>query len=660
MRTNTDVDGVEILSPSRLHELGGPERADHWKAHSPFVINEPTPDFGRRPHNVQLRSDPSLGPWHLERTDAAGEAIEPDGFDAQSGEAIESETEASGQSDGPRLMRRHLRYSEPENLTSDEIIAVLGNKPAAAVLHWLLGAREPQQSTLAALLGRSHRRVVRLRGAEVPLGSYLRLLSRLCREAAEQTEAEASFDHEAAADAGRQTESAPDFEQEWRDKDAKGAVSNTFDVPWRWICRISLRQNGKPAGGGTGVLISNRHVLTAAHVVYDVYKNRQQFDLIVTPALNGNDDLGRHVSSSKPMIPDRYMPDVKDSDYDYALIRLDDAIGTQAFDELNKQRLCFWGNPDCGAGTELKRLEPKSLMGKTAYTAGYPQAKGGKTMWWFSGMLHSVDEKKRVMWFAGEATRGQSGSPVWIQDGNSYRMAGILAAEVVGSSNAVVRITRELCRQLQDWMAGSNETEMENEFEGAAWQPKQEVDLREHDFDAPGEYLLPPGEGPDTVARRDENYLQPEYFEEHETPRATAEQERCKQDWLKQFNALPEVLRQALTQKDFNNAIVIAIHQGWRDLEKLTDLIFMADKGERRGYCKLTSAAADAADREDWRQKRDIVRSFILHPSPPLAQHGGVVCRKVEFKLDVARPDLPKHDLTGRYEYRAYVKVFDA
>jgi V8-like Glu-specific endopeptidase len=659
MRTHTDVDGIEILPPLRPH--GGSARDDHWKAHSPFVISEPAPHFGARTPNGQRRLDASSGPWHLERTDAAGEVTETDSFGARSGEAVESETGPSGQSDAPRPTRRPLRHSEPESLTSDEIIAVLGNKPATAVLHWLLGAREPQQSTLAALLSRSHRRMVRLRGAEIPLGAYLRLLSRLCREAAEQTEAsQGAFDHEAESETGWQTASAPFSEEEARAKDAKGAVSNTFDVPWRWICRISLSQNGKPAGGGTGVLISDRHVLTAAHVVYDVYKNRQQFDLTVIPALSGNDDLGTHVSSSKPMIPDRYVPDVKDSDYDYALIRLDAAIGTQTFDELNKQKLCFWGSPDCGAGPELKRLEPKSLMGKTAYTAGYPQAKGGKTMWWFSGMLHSVDEKKRVMWFTGEATRGQSGSPVWIQDGNSYRMAGILTAEVVGSSNAVVRITRELCRQLQDWMSGSNETEMENESAAATWQPEQEVDLREHDFGAPGEYLLPPGEGADTFARHDEAYLQPEYLEEQETPRAAAEQERCKQDWLKQFNALPEVLRQALSQKDFNNAIVIAIHQGWRDLEKLTDLIFMADKGERRGYCKLTSAAADAADREDWRQKRDIVRSFMLHPSPPLAQHGGVVCRKVEFKLDVAKPDLPKHDLTGRYEYCAYVKVFDA
>jgi hypothetical protein len=36
-------------------------------------------------------------------------------------------------------------------------------------------------------------------------------------------------------------------------------------------------------------------------------------------------------------------------------------------------------------------------------------------MWWFSGLLHSVDEKKRVMWFTGEATEGQNRSSVWIQ-----------------------------------------------------------------------------------------------------------------------------------------------------------------------------------------------------------------------------------------------------
>jgi V8-like Glu-specific endopeptidase len=54
--------------------------------------------------------------------------------------------------------------------------------------------------------------------------------------------------------------------------DNRVRVKNTFGVPWRWICKISIRDNqGRPHSGGTGVLIADRHVLTAAHVVYPEY-----------------------------------------------------------------------------------------------------------------------------------------------------------------------------------------------------------------------------------------------------------------------------------------------------------------------------------------------------------------------------------------------------
>jgi hypothetical protein len=144
---------------------------------------------------------------------------------------------------------------------------------------------------------------------------------------------------------------------------------------------------------------------------------------------------------------------------------------------------------------------------------------------------------------------------------------------------------------------------------------------------------------------------------EEEVARTSGEQERCREDWLKLFNSLPEPLRQALARRDFNNAIVIAIHHGWRDLDKLTDLIFLAENGERRGYCRLGWADADRADRKWWGEKKAIIRGYLSRPSPPMAQHGGIRCRKVEFRRDGPQPEWRKPDLTGRYEYREFDTV---
>src|SRR4029077_1062027 len=48
-------------------------------------------------------------------------------------------------------------------------------------------------------------------------------------------------------------------ESEWRDVPRPKKVDDSFAVPFRWICKISILKNGKYDGGGSGVLISDRH-----------------------------------------------------------------------------------------------------------------------------------------------------------------------------------------------------------------------------------------------------------------------------------------------------------------------------------------------------------------------------------------------------------------
>jgi outer membrane protein OmpA-like peptidoglycan-associated protein len=124
------------------------------------------------------------------------------------------------------------------------------------------------------------------------------------------------------------------------------------------------------------------------------------------------------------------------------------------------------------------------------------------------------------------------------------------------------------------------------------------------------------------------------------------EEEKCKQLWQKLLTSLPDEVRSALTQKDWPNAITLAIHHGIRDLSKLTNLIFFAKWGDEHGYCKIKNAKYA----EYWKLERLNVRGYLARPSPPLAQKGGVKCRKVERQLAGPAPDNPKIDITGRYE----------
>lgn len=275
----------------------------------------------------------------------------------------------------------------------------------------------------------------------------------------------------------------------WRPAPTKNKVANTFAVPFRWIAKISVRKDGKYDQGGTGVLISDRHVLTAAHVVYDVVQNPAHYDLSVTIALDGSNDLGTYSSFKKPDIPTKYDPATLD--YDYAIITLSHPIAGKRFAQLRGNKLCFWGSSECGAGTTAIPVDPGELVLQTAYTAGYPRNKGGNQIWSFSGLLASVPEQSPLMVYTGETTEGQSGSPIWILQVGKYNMVGIVVAR--GNVNKIVRMTWDVVEQVNDWMLGVEKEASDLGFEGQAWDgvlPAQFGDLEEQEFPPKGLVLL--------------------------------------------------------------------------------------------------------------------------------------------------------------------------
>jgi len=85
---------------------------------------------------------------------------------------------------------RSAMAPEHANLSANEITLVLGRIPATLVLHRLVHSPEMRQATLASFLGRAARRSVKLNGSDISIPNYFRMVSRLCREVAEQSEAE--------------------------------------------------------------------------------------------------------------------------------------------------------------------------------------------------------------------------------------------------------------------------------------------------------------------------------------------------------------------------------------------------------------------------------------------------------------------------------------
>ena len=91
---------------------------------------------------------------------------------------------------------------------------IVGRQPTLIALHRMLASPEPELAALAVLLGRAGKHSMRVNGSDVPIPSYLHLLSRLFGEAAEQAEAEAGPSEAEALRVIPGSESAPQQEQQ--------------------------------------------------------------------------------------------------------------------------------------------------------------------------------------------------------------------------------------------------------------------------------------------------------------------------------------------------------------------------------------------------------------------------------------------------------------
>jgi lysozyme len=90
----------------------------------------------------------------------------------------------------PYFAIRAALSPEHAHLTAEEIAVNFGRTPAIVALHQALASPQPQLAALAVLLGRAGRRSTQVQTSNIAIPSYLRLLARLCLEAAEQSEAE--------------------------------------------------------------------------------------------------------------------------------------------------------------------------------------------------------------------------------------------------------------------------------------------------------------------------------------------------------------------------------------------------------------------------------------------------------------------------------------
>lgn len=222
--------------------------------------------------------------------------------------------------------------------------------------------------------------------------------------------------------------------------DSRVQITNTRDIPWRWICSLYIVDQDNMPWVGTGWLVGPRTVITAGHCVY-IHKPKgttgwaRSIDVI--PGRNGTVEpqpFGSARASSPGQLHtiDNWVTR-QDRNYDYGAIILprDQPFGMQNG---------YFG---------FASLADAELNGKTGNIAGYPLDKGYTTLWFDARGLGQLD--RDVIYYTIDTNGGQSGAPVWIiKDGQTYAV-GIHTNGWSGPGNSATRINRPVYDNIRLW-----------------------------------------------------------------------------------------------------------------------------------------------------------------------------------------------------------------
>lgn len=253
-------------------------------------------------------------------------------------------------------------------------------------------------------------------------------------------------------------------------------VSNTSEYPWSTICKLRVAFKNGVVSEGTGTLIGPRHVLTAAHVVYNREHGGEAISCLIVP---GYDDSNMPFGNTYSSITKHPNYDSFPSNFDIAVIKTNKEFGEEA----------GWLGLMAASDVQLQT---------TAYVAGYPawppppendydkiypKYFDGEKMYRNSGEFSKIDPYYLIFPFA--ISGGMSGSGIYQKHGDSRYIIGVVSGEdadifhnriYYGQSNYATRITNDL----YDWIRlHSNDVEISNggnsrrefllSFDGSNW-----------------------------------------------------------------------------------------------------------------------------------------------------------------------------------------------
>jgi V8-like Glu-specific endopeptidase len=243
----------------------------------------------------------------------------------------------------------------------------------------------------------------------------------------------------------------------------------TFTHPFRAVCRIQVHTGKGGDSVGSGVLISRRHVLTCAHVLYD-RADPNPLKVTVLPNHAGPDDTRQPIPADAWAVnPAWRSSDCRTAEDDLAIIRLSRRADTEPW--------------------PVENFNPSVLASAAIELAGYPAfSNTDKAFWMYRSQgrvlggfsincccdawpakcdplkqrtrdslsrtdFGPITGTTKLIGHSLDSRRVMSGGPMWIHDNKKPILVALHARDIDnGINKAAVLLNDAVRRLINDWM----------------------------------------------------------------------------------------------------------------------------------------------------------------------------------------------------------------